>query len=132
MPDSTLSVGGTSVDLVDLLWSDEFAWQPVAQQVDRSITGALIVQASQMVAGRPVTLTGGSADRGWMSRDAVLQCGAWAATAGQVMTLVWRGTTYSVIYRHQDGAIEASPVDPRTDDAADDDYRVTLRLMVIA
>lgn len=132
MPDTTLTVGSTTVDLGDLLWADEFAWQPVAQQVDRSLTGALLIQAAALLAGRPVTLTGGADDRGWISRATLLQCTAWAAVPGQVMTLAWRGSSYSVIWRHQDGAIEATPVDPRTDDAADDDYRVTLRLMVIA
>lgn len=133
MPDTTLTVGGTSVNLGDqLLWADEFAWNPVSQQVDPSVTGALLIQTSVLLAGRPITLAGGQDQRGWISRAALLQCQAWAAVPGQVMALAYRGTTHTVIWRHQDGAIDASPVDPRTDDAADDDYRVTLRFMRIS
>ena len=40
----------------DLYWSDENNWHPVDQTADRTITGALIVQAAARVAGRPVTL----------------------------------------------------------------------------
>ncbi len=43
-----------------LVWEDEFTWTPVAQSSDYSLTGALIVQTSTKLAGRPITLTGKS------------------------------------------------------------------------
>ncbi len=43
----------------DLLWVDEFDWNPVAQDIERSLTGALMVQEQAKLYGRPITLTGG-------------------------------------------------------------------------
>lgn len=42
-----------------LRWSDEFSWTPIAQTVDYSLTGALILQEGERLAGRPLTLSGG-------------------------------------------------------------------------
>ena len=129
---STLTDGVTTVTLDDgLTWADQWAWAPVEQTAQRTITGALIVSAAQRVAGQPITLAAEAEDKGWISRAALAQCRAWAAVAGQVLTLNYRGTDYTVIWRHQDGAIEAQPVMPWTDDQADDDFRATLRLMRI-
>jgi len=40
----------------DLYWSDEDDWHPVAQNVARTLDGALDIQAQGMVSGRPITL----------------------------------------------------------------------------
>lgn len=127
---TTLSDGTTTIDLPDaLVWADELTWAPVAQTARRTITGALVVTTQAMQAGQPITLAAERDDQGWITRAALLQCRAWAAIAGQVMTLTYRGTAYSVLWRLQDGAIDARPVMPWTDDAADDHYRATLRFM---
>lgn len=42
-----------------LRWTDEFAWSPVAQSTGYGLTGALLVQESAKLAGRPMTLAGG-------------------------------------------------------------------------
>lgn len=129
---STLSDGTTTITLSDgLAWVDEFAWAPVQQAVDRTITGALVVQTAGRTGGQPITLAAESDDKGWISRAALLQCRAWTAVPGQVLTLTYRGATYSVIWRHQDGALDARPVMAWSDDQADDDYRATLRFMRI-
>lgn len=129
---STLSDGTTTITLDDgLAWADEFGWAPVAQSVEYSVTGALLVQTGTRLAGQPITLAADAEDKGWISRAALLQCRVWAAVPGQVLTLIYRGTAYSVIWRHQDGAIDATPVMAWADDQADDDYRATLRFMRI-
>ena len=44
---TTLTDGTTTTTISDdLMWADEFAWAPVEQTVERSITGALIVSAA--------------------------------------------------------------------------------------
>ena len=129
----TLALGGTSVDLhPDLLWSDEFNWQPVEQQATRTITGALIVQAATRIAGRPITLSPEDDRSAWMTRDVVEQLRNWAADAGQEFVLTLRGVSRNVIFRHHDGAgLEAVPVVHFSDMDSDDFYRCTLRLMEI-
>lgn len=127
---STLSDGTTTIELDDgLAWADEWAWLPVAQSAKRSITGAMVVTQQAVTAGQPMTLAAEADDKGWVTRAQLLQCRAWASTTGLVLTLTYRGTAYSVIWRLQDGAIDARPVMPWLDDDLQDNYRATLRFM---
>lgn len=129
---ATLSDGTTTITLPDtLIWTDEYTWAPVEQTIERTVTGAVIVSVGSRTAGRPITLSGVDPDRAWIARSVLAQCRAWAAVAGQQLTLVWRGQAYTVIWRHQDGAIEAAEVAPFDDAAAADPFRTTLRLMTV-
>ena len=131
----TLAVGATTLTLhPDLYWNDENNWHPVEQTVERSVTGALIVQSGTRIdaTGRPITLTPIDDESAWMTRSDLLQLRNWAAVAGQVMTLTLLGDTYQVMFRHQDGnAIEATPVVHYSSVDSGDFYRVTIRLMVV-
>lgn len=129
---STLSDGTTTVTFTDdLMWADEFAWMPVEQAMQRTITGGLVVQTAARTAGQPVTLAAPDAQSGWLSRSVLDQLKTWASIPGQQLTLGYRGTTSTVIWRHQDTAIEAAPVVPYADVQAGDYYRAVLRLMRI-
>lgn len=128
----TLAVGATSLALpIDLMWADQYAWAPVEQTVERSITGALIVQASTRVAGMPITLQSSDDSSAWIELSAVQQLMTWAATPLQQMTLTIAGVARAVIFRHQDGALEAKPVVFYNDQQSDDNYLATLRFMEI-
>lgn len=128
---TTLSDGTTTIDLTDsqLVWVDEFAWLPTVQSARRTITGGLVVTQQAVTAGQPITLAGESDERGWLTRAQLLQCKAWAGTPGLELTLTYRGSTYTVLWRLQDGAIDAEPVVRWNDDDPADDYRATLRFM---
>ena len=129
---ATLSDGTTTVEFTDdLQWADEFTWQPVEQSTQRTITGGLIVQAAARSAGMPVTLAPDSDSAGWLTRAALDQFKAWAAIPGQQMTLTYRGLARTVIWRHQDTAIDATPVVPFADVQAGDFWRATLRFMKV-
>lgn len=131
---TTLKVSTTTVQLhPDLYWSDELNWHPVEQTVERTVTGALIVQVSTRVAGRPITLEPEDDNSAWMTRSVVDQLRTWAATPGQVMELTLHGSARDVIFRHQDEgkALEAEPVVFFSDSDSTDFYRCTLRLMEI-
>lgn len=128
----SLSDGITTVQLhPDLFWSDESNWHPVEQTTQRTITGALIISAAARVAGRPITLEPEDDASAWMSLDTVSQLRNWAAVPGKQMTLTLRGTTYSVIFRHQDGGFEARPVVHYSDASSADNYLCVVRLMEI-
>jgi hypothetical protein len=127
----TLFASGTTVTLdPDLLWLDENSWHPVEQTVVRSVTGAQIISVATRQGGRYITLQPEDEGSAWMPLSAVLQLKAWAAVAGQVMTLTIRGTVRSVIFRHPD-ALEAVPVVHYSDTQEADWYRVTLRFLEI-
>lgn len=40
-------------------WVDEFTWDAVTQEQERSLTGALLVQEGTKLHGRPITLRSG-------------------------------------------------------------------------
>lgn len=126
----TLKNGATTIALPsDLRWTDEYEWQAVAQSVERSITGALIVQAAAKQGGRPITLTPDDERSGWIPRSDLEQLRAWAAVAGLVLELTLRGETRSVIFRHQDTAIEARALVHFEDVTDADHYLATFRFM---
>lgn len=127
-----ISDGTTSVNLPDDLdWEDEFAWTPVSQSVEYSVSGALIVQHSQRTAGRLITLAG-SDNRAWVALDDVIQLDAWSHLAGLVLTLTIRGNPRSVIFRHGDGApFEAREIFGRTPESADQQFVITARFLEV-
>lgn len=129
----TLGDGVTLLALDDdLFWNDEFAWSPVEQAIQRTLSGALIVSTAARVAGRPITLQPFDESSAWMAGAAIRQLCDWAAVPGQQLTLVLRGVTYAVIFRHHDGsAVEATPIVPYSDPVNTDHYLATLRLMEI-
>ncbi len=116
----------------DLEWTDENEWHPVEQTVQRTVTGAMIVQTAQRVGGRPITLSPPDDNSAWMQKSLLDTLRSWAAVAGRQMTLTIRGVSRTVIFRHQDGsAIEASPVIFFSDPDNSDWFRVTLRFMEV-
>lgn len=129
----TLAYQTTTLDLdPDLLWSDEFAWHPVEQTAQRTVTGALVVSVTQRIGGRPITLEPEDENSAWMSRAMVETLRDWAAVPGRQMALTLRGVTRTVVFRHQDGAgFEATPVIHFSDIDSTDWYRVVLRFMEV-
>lgn len=127
---TTISDGTTTITIADgLAWTDEFMWAPVEQSDQRTITGALVVQTAVRIAGRPITLAPDDEGSGWMTRAALDQCKVWAAVPGQLLTVTYRSVARTVLWRHQDGAIAASPVQFTNEVDATDFYRATLRFL---
>ncbi len=129
----TLTDGVNAISLDDdLYWSDENNWFPVEQSVERTVTGAMIVDVATRVGGRPITLQPETEDSAWMTYAVVEQLRNWAAVAGKTLTLTLRGVTRTVMFRHHDGsALDATPVVHFSDVDAADQYRVTLRFMEV-
>lgn len=132
----SLSLADTSTTVTlnpDLYWSDENNWHPVQQSVERTITGAQIVQVAGMTKGRPITLEPVDDESAWMTLAQVTALRNWAAVPGKTMTLTLRGVERDVIFRHQDGGFEARPVIQYRDghELTTDFYRCTIRLMEV-
>lgn len=135
-PVITLSDGVTTLPLdPDLYWSDEFAWHAIEQSVERSITGALLVDLGERQGGRPITLEPPDDNAAWMPRATLAQLQAWEANPAMILTLSLRGQAMQVIFRRHDGEpVEAKPVtfvaDPLPG-AFGDWYLTTLRLLEV-
>lgn len=127
-----ISDGVTTIDLdPDLFWEDEFTWQPVEQASERSITGSLVVDVGERIAGRPITLRPEDDRSGWITRATMAQLQTWASVPGQQLTLTLRSVEHRVIYRHQDRAIDAEPRVHYADPQPTDWLLATLRFITI-
>lgn len=127
---TTLAYGATTITISDdMLWVDEYRWQPVEQKRAYTITGALIVESAAKLAGRPITLAGGDT-YGWLARSVVDALLTAASIAGQQFTLTLRGTTHTVVF-DQAAPIEAVPVVDYSNPDATDKYIVALRFLKV-
>lgn len=116
---------------VGLLWSDEFASSRVSQNVRRTLDGSLVVFYGEMRAGRPITLESQS-DAGWMTRVQVEALALRTASPGGVYTLMLRGHTWQVMFRHHEApAFEARPLVALANPQPGDFYLATLKLMTV-
>lgn len=127
----TYSTTSTTVPLSDdLAFPDQYTWAELQTQKTYSVTGALIVQTGQKQTGRSITLQGDER-HGWVTRSQLATLRTLAATPGAVMTLEHRGATYSVMFDHDAGAIEATPVVDFATEEATDFFVVTLRFFEV-
>lgn len=110
----------------DLVWIDEFAAEPVAQAMQRTLGGVNVIEETALVAGRPITL---GADDQWVGRTTVLALRALAAVPGQTHTLNLRGDIYTVAFRRP--AIEARPVIQCADPDPADRYAIRINLITV-
>lgn len=125
----------------DLLWSNEFTAWRVGQAQRRSLTGALIVQESQVQVGRPITLetqSNGNRHVAAITLPTLLQLQALEAQARTVpMSLTLpahnSGTrTFSVLWHRGEGkALEARPLLFAAPYLDGDYFAVTLRLITV-
>jgi len=114
-------------------WTDEYDWDAVAQEQERSITGALLVQEGTKLHGRPITL---KANGGvWTPLSVVRQLEALRDQSLRVMDLVLPdGRTFSVIFNRAGGTppLKASQVFRTVNPAPDEIYDVEISLITVA
>ncbi|MDC7806428.1 hypothetical protein PQS31_06265 [Luteimonas sp BLCC-B24] len=125
-----------TIDLPDdVEWIDEFKWTPVAQQVEVTCGGALIVEESAQLKGRPITLRGvfdGRAGYALPTRAVIKQLHALASLprSATLPLLLEDGRTFNVRFRHDDGMpLDAEPIRHIAPHIDSDWYAFTLRLM---
>lgn len=136
VPDITL--GGVTLP-GDMLWIDEHTGWRRGQDVQTSITGALIVQEASRQAGRPITLATQQSGNSLFGSLTYAQVEAVQALidAGGTYTLVlpaWPvGTTRSFTVRFDQNAPIESTAARHVVPASPDDwwYRVTLRMFTV-
>lgn len=113
-------------------WVEQFTWDPVEQNQDRSLTGALIIQEGVKLYGRPITLA--SNDGAWFTLDTVQQLEALRDQPGIVMPLTLQtGEQHHVTWNRTAGApVEAVPLFRGVVYQPDDLFTLTLRLITVA
>lgn len=128
----TLTDGTTTITLhKDLYWSDENNWHPVEQTKQYTITGAMIVMSGQRKAGRHITLEPEDDRSAWMLLNIAVQLREWASVPGKQLTLNLRGINRTVLFRHENGGLDAAPVLHQDTLAPTDFYRCVMRFLEI-
>jgi hypothetical protein len=98
----------------DLLWEDEWNWVPVESTSSRTLSGELIIDFREKVAGRTITLVPPDGEMGWVTRLILSTLRSWASVLDLRMTLTFEypedTRTFLVMFRHYDTAIESKPV----------------------
>ena len=116
----------------DLLWINEFNWNPIEQQANRSLSGALLVQEQTLLYGRSIILSGGQ-EVGWVKRSTVAEVLALNLVPNRVMVLTLPDNRqFSVIFDRQNGSpIQSQQVIPSA--YSDDGYQyyLTLHLLTV-
>ncbi len=125
--DESYDLGGDQLE-----WVDEFTWDPIAQEQDRSLSGALMVQEGVKLYGRPITLASNGAA---LFRLAVVRAlEALRDQRGRIMLLTLpTGTQHHVIFNRAAGSpLESAPMWRKVNPGADELYEITLRLITVA
>lgn len=127
----SLTLGPDTVDLSDdFAWPDEFSWPKVANQKTYSVTGALLVETNSRQTGRPITLVGDE-QHAWITRLNLDILRTFVETPGAEMELQFRGFVWNVIFDHEAGALEATPVADYDTPENADFYFITLRFVEV-
>ncbi len=127
----TLTYNGTVAQLGDrLLWTDEFGWSPVEQKTGPGTRGSFLVHVGVRQAGRPITLDGVSS-KAPFTRSLCASLDAWAALPGIFLTLNLRGVARQVMFDHERGGFQATPIWRLADgeETPDQEFFPTLRFL---
>lgn len=115
----------------DVWWTDEFAWNELAQETETGLDGALIIHQGVRLEGRPITLAS-NAPGGWVPRGTVLALHAQRALPDTRLALILAdGRQFTVMH---DAAREfsAEPIRAFAGMTTAANYRITLPLIQVA
>lgn len=120
-------LGGEQIE-----WTDEWEWDPVAQEQERSLTGGLIVQEGVKRYGRPITLA--SNGGAWFTLATVRALEALRDQSGIVMLLTLpTGDEHYVTWNRVDGSpLQAKPLHRIVAPGPHWLYELTLKLITVA
>lgn len=119
----------------DMTWGDELNWVPIVSQNTYSVTGALIIQQSTKLAGRPITLSARDSDMGWLPRSTVSLLRTAASIPNRKFTLYLEypsdTRSFIVMFDHSKTPVAASSAKGLSDHESDDEFKVTLQLIEV-
>lgn len=113
-----------------MVWVDEFGWSAVQKSVERSISGAQVIDTARKEQGRPITLQG-VPTQGWIRRATLLAVQALANDpAGEYLLVLADGREFTVQFS-PDTPIEAQPISRPELPQGTHPYVATLRLITV-
>lgn len=124
---------GESIALENgFIWVDEFSWKPIEQKLERAIDGTAIIQEGKKKSGRSISLQPSDSNSGWIQRDDLAKISEWSWLQ-EVFTLKFEyphdKREFNVIFNHEEGAIDASPVKGIPSVSSDDYYSLSMKYL---
>jgi len=113
-------------------WVDEWDWNAVEQEQERSLSGALIIQEGLKLYGRPITLSSNGGAWFTLAKIRELEAAAAAAAAVHLLTLPTGAQHYVTWNRAAGPAVQARPIHRTVNPGPDWLYELTLRLITVA
>ena len=130
----TISLGGITLNQ-DMVWREQFSALSVRQTVRETLGAAPVVAAFPVGKGIPITLLATDVNGrliGILKKSVVDSILALAAVPGGINTLTYKGTNYSVIFRHEDApAVDMVPLIAKTSYGANDLMRGEIKLLTV-
>ena len=127
----SMSIGSVTLDN-DMIWSDEYAFNPVLASARRTIGGGIYVQEfAAQIAGRAITLEA-TATQGWQLKTTVDSLHTLAAAPGATYALTIDSLSITVRFANEtdNGPIQMQPVTTLTGTVPDTIYYIgTIHLM---
>lgn len=115
----------------ELIWTDEFSWNPVRVNEKISLSGIRNLSESLLPteSGRFITLMG---DDAWLNRNDLKTLFSWTKSLDKTMTLVMHdGDSYTVRFRHTDPPVlEYEPIIESAFVDGNTLYRLNIKLEV--
>ena len=115
------------------LWTDEFDWEPITQNIEFAVDGTPIVQEGKKKGGREITLLSKDVTQGWIKRKYLSKLYDWSLAQAEQFTLQFTyphdNRSFNVIFNHKSKAFEATPVKEFPTISEDDYYNATIRFL---
>lgn len=113
-------------------WIDEWEWDAVAQEQERSLTGALIVQEGVKLYGRPITLASNGGALFTLAQIRALEVLRDQPLIVMLLTLP-TGAQHHVTWNRVDGSpLQAKPLFRLVNPGPTWKYELTLKLITVA
>jgi hypothetical protein len=116
----------------DMLWGDEFSWNPVVRKTEYSLTGALLVEIGRKLLGRPISLSPPDQEMAWVSRSVAATLLAWGNLTILRMLLVLEypedTRQFIVSFADGDSPVTAHPVRGFPGHKDSDEFQVSIKL----
>ena len=112
---------------MNLYWQNEFDHKAIAQSVERTVSGGVVVESSPLSYGQNISLTGD-----WATRIQVLALQAVEATNAVMTFTDGRDQIHSVVFDFGSGAVQASLLEPETEPTDETLYVLSINLLTVA
>ena len=125
----TQKIGGVTLDN-DYVWEEQKSEGNIISSTFTSLKGVEVIFEKEKTGWYPITLAG-NVKSGWLKGSTVDSLRTLANVPGATYTLDLDGTEYTVRFRNELKAIEATLLRPNSNPGDDDWYFCKIRLMKV-